>query len=172
MEISNVSADCIKLKSKQASIIVDPISLRGKVEGDAIILFKSQESGDFSKVEGYRLVIDGPGEYEVSGIKILGSKSGKDLMYQFSIDNVDVMLVLASSVEKAKDKLSSHQILLLCADGVVSMSTVATLEPRVVVVYGENASKIEDAEGVTKAGKYSTTKDKLPEKMEVILLSV
>ena len=171
MEIAVVALNCLKIKGKKGSFVIDPLNVNSKTEADAVIFFSEKETADLPKIEGYRVVISSPGEYEVSGIKISGSKSGDGLIYQFYVDGVNIVLANASVLEKAKDKLSSHNILLLNADTEVSISAVTTLEPEVVVVYGENASKLEKEENVIKASKYSTTKDKLPEKMETVLLS-
>ena len=80
------------------------------------------------------------------------------------------LVTLTTKLKKAKDKLSAHDILILFADADVDMAAVATLEPRTVVFYGQGAKKI-TSDGVVKSSKYVTTKEKLPEKMETIILA-
>ena len=171
MEVSIVSDFCLKIKGKQGSIIVDPRkSLRGKVESDAILIFDKREKYDDTKVEGYRVIINGPGEYEISGIKVSASKLGANVIYQLYVDNVDIILAFASSIEKAKEKLSDHHILILLMDEKIDFSTLVALEPRIAVMYGGHAQDIAQKDQVTKSSKLTTTEEKLPEKMETILL--
>lgn len=171
MEINIVSENCLRIKGKRAALIVDPTKhLRTKVAGDGVLIFNAVSDHDEAKVEEQRLVIIGPGEYEIGGIKISGSKNAGSLMYQIGIDGLTIMLTNASSIEKAKEKLGGYDILLLHCDVMLDLAIVATLEPRVIVLYGEHAQKIQSADVSAKVAKFSATKDKLPEKMEVVVL--
>lgn len=172
MEISKVSEDCIKIKGKHASLVIDPTrTLRTKTPADFVLSFNAKNLLDTAKVENFRLVISGSGEYEIGGIKISGSRIEDDLAYQIFVDNVDIMLVNATSIEKAKDKLSSHQILLINANEKIDIAKLITLEPRVLILYGEMSEDIE-GEGISKTSKFAVTKDKLPDTAETVILSV
>lgn len=175
MEILPLSNVSLKIKGKKATLIVDPPagragpqkSQRGKVEADGIVILTGEDF-DAAKIEGARVVLRGPGEYEVSGIKISGVKSGKHLVYKLNVDGIDVALTRGSSIESAKDQLSDHKILILYADATIDSSLIATLEPNVVVLYGEQAKDFE--KDLLPTGKFSITREKLPEKMETVIL--
>lgn len=173
MEILSLSKTIFKIKGKKASIVVDPDnSLRAKVAVDAIIVFQNQGSFSASKVEEYRIVIQGQGEYEISGLKISGVKIGKHLAYKFNIDGINVAIANTSSIESGRDILSDHDILVLYTDEKVDLGAVATLEPRVVLFYGEKTQEFVGKDDITSTSKFSATKEKLPEKMETVILSV
>lgn len=164
MEILSLSKSSLRVKGKRGSFILDPdSSIRSKVSGDAIIEFPGNNS-DESKVEEWRVKIGGIGEYEVGGIKISGVKAGKNFAYKVFIDNISMAFARADSIDGLRDILNGQQVLVILVNDKIDMSFVATLEPRVVILYGDKA------DGEIKTSKYSITRDKLPEKMETILL--
>jgi len=168
VEIATVSQTCLRIKGKRASLIIDPDkTLRVKTTGDAVVVLNTGEDVDTSKIEGQRLIIRGVGEYEVGGIKIAASKVEKDLFYQILVDGVTIALANAGSIERLKEKLGGHHVLLFNADAKVDQALIATLEPRVVILYGENIADLVDA---VKTQKYTVTLEKLPEKMQTVLL--
>lgn len=170
MEILPLSASSLKIKGKRAAIILDPDSgIREKVAGDAIVTFPNNNP-DISKVEECRVCIQGVGEYEVGGIKIAGIKSGKHFAYTLSVDGLSVACARADSIEGLRDVLNGQQILVLSVSDTVDLSFIATLEPRAVILYGEKAGEVPQSDGIMMASKFSVTRDKLPEKMETILL--
>lgn len=174
MEIAIVTPNCIKVKGKRASLVIDPSSsLKAKIPADGVVLFNNKDI-DATKIEGSRIVIKGPGEYEISGIKVTGLQSGEDLVYTITVDGVQIVLAKSQTVEKIKEKVSGSHISLLLVTDTIDQSLLATLEPRIAVLYGETVAEKTagiDSEIVTKAVKVTTTADKLPEKMEVVILS-
>lgn len=174
MEIAIVAPNCIKVKGKRASLVIDPSSaLKAKLAADVVVLFNNKDL-DVSKIEGSRAVIKGPGEYEIGGIKITGFMSGEDVVYTLLVDGVQIVVAKSQTVEKIKEKVSGSQISLLLVTDTVDQSLLATLEPRIAVLYGDTVAEKTagiDREIVTKSAKVTTTADKLPEKMEVVLLS-
>ncbi|MBI2431228.1 MAG: hypothetical protein HYV39_04400 [Candidatus Levybacteria bacterium] len=167
MEILPLSNVSLKIKGKKASLVVDPQVIREKVEADGIVIL-TQEDFAAAKIEGARVVLRGPGEYEVSGIKISGVKVGGHLVYKLHVDGINIALTTGSATEGLKDQLSDHHILILYADAAIDSSIVATLEPRVVLFYGQQAKDFVK-DGVSTA-KFFITKEKLPEKMETVIL--
>lgn len=170
MEIILLSKSSLKIKGKRASVVLDPDSgIKGKIAADAIIVFPNVDS-DTSKVEEWRVCIRGGGEYEVGGIKISGVKNGKHFVYKLFIDGISVAFASFDSLEGLRDALSGQHILVLSVFEKVDLSLIATLEPRIVILYGEKAGEIPQKDDVVKAAKFVITKEKLPEKMETILL--
>ena len=171
MEILSLSLSSLKIKGKHTAVVLNPdSSIRGKAAGDAILSFPSI-SVDTSKVEEWRVYLRGVGEYEVGGIKISGVKNDKHFVYKLFIDGMSVACTAADSVEGLRDVLSGQQILILSVSDKIDMSFVATLEPNVVILYGEKAGKIPQNDDIIKASKFSITREKLPEKMETVILA-
>lgn len=85
MEIIYLGHSSFKIKTKTASVVVDPfdpgmVGLKySGVEGDIVTI--SHEHLDHNQaglVKGARKIIEGPGEYEVSEISIIGIDSAHD----------------------------------------------------------------------------------------------
>ena len=172
MEIAILNKGTLKIKSKNATLIVDPSSLSPKTDADAI-LFLSKQENDLSKIQNYRLVVKGAGEYEAGGIKISAANSENELVYTLDVDSVKVLIGSSNAVNSLREKLSECQIAVLNANEDFNESIVSSLEPQVLIIYGEKSEdalkKIGKTE-VAKTNKYSTTAEKLPQELEVINL--
>lgn len=162
----------LKVKTRRATLAIDPKASITKFDADAVLL-TGQES-EISRVTNYRLVIDGPGEYEISGLKIGGIKSDGKVMYVLLSDRVDALIAKASTLKQVSaDKIGDHKIVIIDADEEVSESLVTAMEPSIVVVYGQKATEATKAlgkEAVSASSKISFSEDKLPEETEVLLL--
>jgi hypothetical protein len=171
VDISIIEGKSIKLKSKQAIFVVDPAIKMPKIASDAIILLDGYNDVDVSRVTDSRIIINGPGEYEVSGVKISGTKTSGGTLYKLLID--DMIIILGSAAEIKTEGFNNCQIAVVNTTNNFIESFVTTLEPKTSVLYGEK--KIESAralgaESVTPVAKVTIAKDKLPEKMEVAVL--
>lgn len=171
MEIVSLSKMALKIKGKRATLVINPDStLRGRVQADAVLAFP-EITPDTTKIDDSRVILRGVGDYEVGGIKISGIKSGKHFAYTLFIDGISVAFADSNAIEGLRDALSGQQVLVLFVSEKVDMSPVSALEPRVVILYGEKAAEIAPKEGVTTTAKFVVTKEKLPEKMETMLLT-
>lgn len=170
MEIALVSETSIRIRGKNASIIIDPSSVKTKTQADAILLLEKEEP-DMSKIEGSRVVIDGPGEYEVGGIKISGSTSGKSIAYELYVDGVQIFLSAQESL-KGLGQNRECSVVVVFAKSVVEVSEVTEMSPRLVILYGPGAKESVKGFGkeVTAASKIAATAEKLPAELEVALL--
>lgn len=172
MDISILNNSSIKIRIRRSTFVVDPIASGVKISCDGIILLNG--NFDLSKVVDYRIVINGPGEYEINGVKILGVRVDKGLVYNISGDGFGLILGRMGEVSKIKDEaFSACQIAILNADGNFNQSIATELEPKVVILYGdkaENGAKILGKDNLTPSKKFTITKDKLPEEMEVVVL--
>lgn len=170
MEIAFVSPTSIKLKGKQSSFIVDPTLTRAKQQADASLVTGVQAATDASGIEGNRVILSGPGDYEIGGIKIVGVRNNVSVQYYLTLDGIQVMVGAASGL-KGKD-LREAQVVALFADDVVEQSALASLNASVVIFYGERADEDSKSLGksVQEMTKYAITKDKLPAEVEVIVL--
>lgn len=173
MEITLLSPNCIKIKGKNSSAIVDPVTLRTKTPSDAVILLKKDEKYDASKIEGARVVLEGPGEYEFSGVKVV-AMGEKNTVYSMNVDGIEALVGNIEGIEKYKEKLKEHSIIIFFADSKFNDSLITALEPKVAIFYGENAQEAVDslgkAETVKPVSKYSIKPENLPEEMETVLL--
>lgn len=172
MEIAFLPGNSLRIKGKQATLIVDPSDPKGKVTGDgALLLGASQTPHVFREDVG--VIFQGPGEYEVKGVKITGFKAEAELMYTINIDGLIVFVGKVSTSVKAKDKLHEHDVAVLFADEVLPQATMGLLNPRVILFYAEKAEENPKAfgkEAVAPINKYVTTKDKLPQETEFVIL--
>ncbi len=172
MEVSKISERGIKVKSKVALLGINPVEGRGPFDG-ILLLERSLLQEKFS-TEGNPVVIVGPGEYEIKGVKFNGFEKEQLFIYSGRIDNMRVSFLKSSSLTKIKDIIEGSEIVLIDADMVVDQKSVAALNANVVVLYGPHATestKVLGKESVTAVPKYTITKEKLPSELDVIVLS-
>lgn len=172
MDISLVVKDCIKLKGKRASFVIDPEKDTPKITGDAILLSGSLVS-DISRVTDSRVILRGPGEYEVSGSKTAAVATPKCVIYKLSIDNINIILGKSVDFSKLESNFTACDVAVLNVDDGFNESFVTSLAPKIVVLYGEkrlDGAKKLGAQNLSPVAKYSIAKDKLPEKTEVVVL--
>lgn len=171
MEIAVVSPSSIRIKGKQVSFVVDPTPTKAKQAADAVFITQGNtlESPD---IEGVRLTMSGAGEYEVGGVKITGVKSGETTSYFFTVDGITMLIAAASSLN-GKESLRDVAVAVIAADTLADQSALATVANAAAVFYGEQAAENVKALGkeVQPIAKYVTTKEKLPQEMEVVLLA-
>ena len=158
MEISWLGHSCFRIKGRQATVITDPYSPElGYALGkpSARIVTVSHQHPGHSYVQGIGgdpKLITGPGEYEISGILIIGvttfhdaekgSQRGKNTIYLMEIDEVSVChlgdlghMLTAEQMEG----LENVDILLIPVGGVSTISApvaaevMRQLEPKVVI---------------------------------------
>jgi len=173
MEIAVVDKSTIRIKGKNVNFIVDPTSSISKVSSDAILFLSQPENLDtaVSKVADARVVINGPGSYEVNGARISAENEDGKLLYSINIDGINIFLGLASAALKKSDK-NACNILILNTDTDTKESNISSFEPSVVVYYGQNAETAVKLLGkeYQAVSKFSQTADKLPQDTLVVLL--
>ncbi len=108
MEIAYFGHSSFRIKSKTGSVVLDPFDAKvlgkafPKVDADVVTLSHHHDDHNaYSQVGGDPLVIDLPGEYERSGIRITGFESyhdktkgeerGRNVMYKIESENVSVL---------------------------------------------------------------------------------
>lgn len=174
MEMILFSPDCIRIKGKSASFVIDPtVAMKVKTQADAILLLTKHADFSSSKVEEYRVIIGSIGEYEVSGAKITGFKTGSSIAYSISLDDIDILLIASSDLPKLKESSKDYKMIILYANELVEAPFITVLVPSLVVLYGEKAEeilKILGKETVVKSQKLIVKKEQLLEEMEVAVL--
>lgn len=171
MDIALVGKNSIKIKGKQVSFIVDPAKDMQKTAADGIILLDTSSDTDLLRVTDSRIVINGPGEYEVGRAKVSGIKTQNGIFYKFLIDGINVVLGLAMNAKM--EGSDDCGIAIIKTDADFNEAFVTGLEPKMAVLYGDNKSesaKKLNTENIAMVPKITILKDKLPEKMEIVVL--
>lgn len=177
MDISILSKNSIKIKGKSASLIFAMPStesalsgsLKTKTPADAVLLLSRAGEFDTGKVENQRVLIKGPGDYEISGAKISSFSSNDDVIYTLIIDNLEIVLTTTDALKRVKEKVNGD-IVVLYANSDVDQSLITAVEPRIAVFYGEKAKECITLLGkeAKPVPKLSVTAEKLPAELETI----
>lgn len=170
MEVALIGPSSLRLRGKTVTLVVDPQESKAKIQADAVMLLHDLSTA--SIVEGSRLTMAGPGEYEVGGVKITGIKNAGNTSYYLTLDGVSLVIACTSSLI-GKESLRDVDIAVLFADSLVDQSALATITNGVALFYGPQAQENAKALGkeTQTISKYVVSKDKLPAEMEVVLLA-
>ena len=105
MDITFLGGLSFKLRGKQTSLITDPYKSSSefpfpKQQTDIITISHKNNGLNQNEILGEAFVIEGPGEYEIKGVKIIGVDSfhdekegkdrGKNTIYNIQIDGINV----------------------------------------------------------------------------------
>ena len=158
MEISWLGYSCFRIKGGKTTIITDPYppdlgySL-GKATSQIITVSHQHPGHSYVRgIEGQPKVVSGPGEYEISGVSIIGiatfhdnlkgSERGKNTVYLIEVDGISVChlgdLGHALTAEQVEG-IDNVDVLLVPVGGAstIDASTAAQvvrqLEPKVVI---------------------------------------
>lgn len=159
MDIIRLGHSSFKIRGKQAIVVTDPFDggVVGfkfpKVEAAVVTISHNHSDHNFlSGVLGNPFVIQGPGEYEVSGVFIRGiaayhdGKSGalrgKNTIYKIEVDKVAIAHLgdLGHKLDdRQTDELGDIDVLLIPVGGIYTIDAkeaaevVAQIEPRIVI---------------------------------------
>lgn len=155
MDIALADQKLFKIKTKTAQVSV----------GETVAV------GDFK--------IDGPGEYEVSGVSVIGVACGPVTTYIVEAEGVRVCLI-----GKVSEKLTAEQ---LVGVGSIDIALIPTdmnckiavevarqVDPWVIIPSGFNLTEFMKELGVATSEpvpKYTISRDKLPSELAVVILS-
>ncbi|MCL4354041.1 hypothetical protein M1349_01050 [Patescibacteria group bacterium] len=174
MEIAIIDKHTIKVKTKRTTFIIDPTESLPKTSADAILLLQKNK-GDLKGITDYRLVIDGPGEYELGGVKVSAFKSDGKLAYGLIGDGIESVIGESSVLNKLTDKFQEKSIAIINMDEDLGESVITTIEPKIIMFYGEKTnegvkSAGKDPASVEKTKKINIAENKMPEEMQVAIL--
>lgn len=173
MDVILIGKNTLRIKGKNASFVVNPDSSVSKTEADAIVLLGNRSDQAFPKITGARITIKGPGEYEISGIKISTTAVEQNLVARVDVDGIKLLVGSGESIEKIHDNTPECDVAVVNSDLDFNHAVLTSIEPRVLVIYGdkkESVAKMLGKDGAQKASKYWTTSERLPQEMEVVLL--
>ena len=158
MDISWLGHSCFRLRGNHATVITDPYSpdmgySLGKPTARIVTVSHQHPGHCYAQgVDGQPKVVDGPGEYEISGVLIIGiatfhdgergGKRGKNTVYLMEIDEISVChlgdLGHVLSGEQVEE-IDNVDVLLLPVGGVSTINApmaaevVRQLEPKAVI---------------------------------------
>lgn len=181
MDVTLLNTHALKIKGKRSTLAVDYMEKKENVEFHAQLLLKDLTNTDI-KTNSDVPVIQGPGEYEISGTKITVIRKGNSLFYEMYIDTIPVLLTTTEALSTVKEEMDEYKLVILYANTMLEQSTLTRLQPSLIACYGEYANDIVDLltkgsgeEGSTPeikpVEKFSTTLEKLSGAMQVILLA-
>lgn len=179
MEITYFGHSCFKIKTKDLSLIIDPFDPAKfgvklpQLNSDAVLITHNHFDHNYKEgVSGYRLLVDGPGEYELSGVRILGiptshddksgEERGKNTMYYIEAED-DVTVLHCGDLGHVLDdatleKFNQVTALLIPVGGVYTLDAekaskvISSIEPAFVVPmhYKMEGSKIDNIDTLEK----------------------
>ncbi len=206
MEIKFLGHSSFEIKGKDVTVVTDPFDPRKvglpfpKIESD--ILTVSHDHSDHNYIEGVGgdpFLINGPGEYEISGVRVFGIPAlhggdlGKVTLYLIEMDDLSIVHLsdLGQKLEHDQvEELNTVDILMVPVgnagvqlDAEKAAEVVAQLEPYIVLPMhfreSEETKKFDPVEkfleqmgeeNVRREKKLKITKSSLPEDTEVVVL--
>lgn len=168
MEIVHLGHSSFKLRGKSTTIVTDPfdpsmVGLRfPKIEAEIVTVSHDHHDHNFiGAVSGSPVIINGPGEYEVKGVDIIGinsfhdekegSERGRNTVYLIKIDGISVVHLgdLGHKLDdKQREILSGCHILMIPVGGFFTISAfeasqvVSQLEPTVIIPMHYNTPEL------------------------------
>lgn len=179
MEIKYFEQGAVFIKGKKENIWINPSkSDYSSKENMARIVIFTEKGRDFVSLteEKDRVVINGPGEFEIGGIEISGINS----MYAINVDGIKVVTVgkvEGEISEKKKEKLEEADVLLISMGAeAVNIAKKSAANYIVPVEYENNQKELTlfldafDRENLEAVESLRVDKESLPEAVEVVLL--
>lgn len=156
---------CLRIKGKSTSIVIDPYDGEftglGKLKLEADIVAVTHDHGDHNNVsavsgisEGKNpFVLNGPGEYEIAGVNVVGIPSfhddkggadrGKNTIYSINVDDVNFVhlgdLGQKQLTQAQVEALSACDVLFIPVGGTYTINAddapdiISALEPKIIV---------------------------------------
>jgi len=185
MEITKLTKNALRLKGKKSTLVFDVLDTK-KIEANAFLYLT--ENALEASFGNESLLINGSGEYEVSGVKISATQSGEEIAYEMLFDGMKILLVSSTALLRMKDKIDEQNVVVLFANEALDQSALTNVAPTVVVCYGDKAGEVSqnlgkglnkkegEAETVPDADikptdKVVLTAEKLPAELQVVLLA-
>ncbi|OGM21098.1 hypothetical protein A2714_02065 [Candidatus Woesebacteria bacterium RIFCSPHIGHO2_01_FULL_38_9] len=148
MDITYLGHSSFKLKGRLASVVTDPydpnkVGLKyPKTEAEVVTISHPHDDHNFIEgVSNTRKVIDGPGEYEISGVSIVGISTfhddkkgeirGKNTIYIYEIDGIRCVHLgdLGHKLsEDIQEEIGTTDILMIPVGGVYTVGPAEAAE--------------------------------------------
>lgn len=179
MEIKYFNQGKIYLKGKKENVWINPDKddFESKNYESRIVIY-TQKERNLIKLgeEGDRVIISGPGEYEIGGVEINGINS----MYVLTVDGIKLVIMGKNEEEiseKKKEKLEEADVLMISINaGSAEIAKKSAANYVVPIDYEDEKEELKefldafDKENLESVESLRVEKDNLPESMEVVLL--
>jgi hypothetical protein len=188
MKIRQIGENSVWLLAKEEKVLVDPSKdlMADKKYESRIVLFSKQEL-NFMGLDSTRVVVFGPGEYEVGGVDISGydNNNGESVIYSLNVEGVTIVMVAVSKeklTEKTVERIRGADVMLIMSKGEVGveikslLSTAKKWGINYLVPVGMKGEELKtllddlDREDSQREKELTVDKDNLPDGMEVVLL--
>lgn len=169
MEISVLPKSSLRIKGKHTTFAVDP-----QDKASYLVSLLLDKSAQELNLPDETVVIKGPGEYEMGGVKMTGTRSESGILYSLSVDGVDILIGRLPALDKMQHKLKEHNVVVALCNEQAPASFLTSLAANSILFYGDKAKEISQSfgvESVKQMTKYQTTRDKLPAEVETVLLA-
>jgi hypothetical protein len=132
MDITRLTGTSVKIKTKTASLVIDP---NAKAEAEVILTVVHGEV-DESVVTNNRIVIDGPGEYEIMDVAIQCVRYGDFLGYRIDDGAARLLIAPSTVIDKVKDEEAISALLIKAVEA-FDIEKVTSFSPGVCIVFGD-----------------------------------
>jgi L-ascorbate metabolism protein UlaG (beta-lactamase superfamily) len=148
VELTFVGLGCVRLRGRDVQVVIDPIppgTAPGLPKLTPDIVVRTEGATDFAALrpaDGRPQEVSGPGEYELSGVRVFGFPAGKTTIMRVEVDEVRVAAVGRLRRQLTEDEIESlgHIDVLLAPVGGDDACTaaeaaklVSAIEPAIVV---------------------------------------
>lgn len=148
MDISYLGHSSFRIKGKTGILVTDPfdpevVGLKyPKTSADIVTLSHQHKDHNFIEgVKDFKKIIDGPGEYEILGVSVIGIQTfhddkkgrlrGKNILYIFEIEGMRIAHLgdLGHKLsEEALEEMGSVDILMIPVGGVYTLTSMQASE--------------------------------------------
>lgn len=188
MEITYLSNSCIQFIGKNEKVVIDPDKKILDSFAGRITVFSSEPIREaVGNIAENKVVISGPGGYEVGGVEIegIGLNENKGTFYKIAIDGVGVGFVGELNLEFSDKKVEKIEDLgldvLVCnlSDKLPAkyfLDLAKKIGVNFLLPFSKDSMKLKevlnaaDMENVVPVTSFKATPDNLPEGLEVVLL--
>lgn len=156
MELQYFGANCIRITTKNTSIVIDDnlksLGLKSIVKKDDVAIFTQKDLEDKNEIVSSKLTIDGPGEFEVSNVSVQGiaarghmeeENKKSSTVYKITLDDTKIAVVghiYPELTDKQLEALGMIDILVVpvggngyTLDGVGALKIIKKIEPKIVI---------------------------------------
>jgi len=184
MEIRYLGSQTVLIKTKKESVIINPDKGGDKVESRIVVF--SDKKLDYMGLDGEKVLVRGPGEYEVGGIEIKGWAIDED-KYMYLLESEGVVVGFLGKAEemlsdKMIERINGIDILVADIGGKIGGKSLQDLAKKwganylIPVGYKAGEAAIKkfldevDEEGLESIDSLKIDRDNLPDGLEITLL--
>lgn len=183
MEIKYLGSQTVLIKTKKESVIINPEKGGDKIESRIVVF--SDKKFDYMGLDGEKVIVRGPGEYEVGGIEIKGWAVDEKMIYLLESEGVIVGFLGEMDemlTDKMIERISGIDVLVASVGGKIGGKSLQDLAKKwganylVPVGYKADDATIKkfldevDEEGLESIDSLKIDRDNLPDGLEITLL--